>query len=76
MGLRVHGESINLDEVCVESDCKKLLNKESVDVHMLYDFLARCKNKVTLEDYCRLYIGVPLSKSQGNNFPHFIYHCG
>jgi len=43
LSLRVHGESINLNNV-------------SVNVHMLYDFLARCRDEVTLEDYCRLYI--------------------
>ena len=34
----------------MQSECKKLLNNESVDVHMLYDFLARCRDEVTLED--------------------------
>jgi len=31
LGLRVHGESINLVEICVQSECKKLLNNESVN---------------------------------------------
>ena len=59
--LRVDGESINSDEVCVESECKKLLNNESVDVEMLYDFL-RCMDEVSLEEYCRLYIILGISE--------------
>jgi len=60
--LRVDGESINLDEVYVENECKKVSNNESVDVEMLYDFLARCRDKVSLEDYCRLYIVLGISE--------------
>jgi len=39
LGLRVVGHSIKLDDVFVESKCRKLLNNEIVDVEMLYDFL-------------------------------------
>ena len=46
----------------MQSECKKLLNNESVDVHMLYDFLARCRDEVTFEDCCRLYILLGISK--------------
>jgi len=56
LSLKVHGESINLDEVGVQSECKKLFNNESVDVDMVYVFLVRYRDEVTLEDYCRLYI--------------------
>jgi len=62
LGLRVDGDNINLDEVCVESECKKLLNNKSVDVEMLYDFLARCRDDVSLENYCRLYIVLGISE--------------
>jgi len=54
--LRVSSDSINLDDVFVESKCRKLLNNEIVDVEMLYDFLRRCRESVSLGDYCRLYI--------------------
>jgi len=62
LGLRVHGESINLDEVSVHSECKKLSNNESVDVDMVYDFLVRCRDEVIMEDYCRLYILLAISE--------------
>ena len=74
--LRVHGESINLDEVDVQCECKKLLNNKSVDVDMVYDFLVRCRDEVTLEDYCRLYILLGISEflcpsRMGTIFPIF-----
>ena len=62
LGLRVAGDSINLDDVCVDNECRKLLNNKIVDVEMLYDFLRICKDSISLEDYCRLYIVLGISK--------------
>jgi len=61
LGLRVAGHNIKLDDVFVESKCRKLLNNEIVDVEMLYDFLKRCRESVSPEDYCRLYIILGIS---------------
>jgi len=77
LSLRVHGESINLDEVCVQNECKKLFNNESVDVDMVYDFLVRCRDEVSLEDYCRLYILLGISElhcpsHKETVFPYFL----
>jgi len=44
------------------SKCRKLLNNEIVDVEMLYDFLRRCRESVSPEDYCRLYIVLGISE--------------
>jgi len=60
--LRVASHSIKLDDVFVESKCRKLLNNEIVDVEMLYDFLKRCRESVSPEDYYRLYIVLGISE--------------
>jgi len=60
--LQVVGHSIKLDDVFVENKCRKLLNNKIVDVEMLYDFLRRCRESISLEDYYRLYIVLGISE--------------
>ena len=36
LDLRVHGETIKLDEIGVHNECKKLFNNKTIDVHMVY----------------------------------------
>ena len=62
LGLRINGETIQLDEVRVDSECKKIFNNQIVDVNMVYDFLLRHSQELSLEDYCRLYILLGISE--------------
>ena len=57
MGLRVDGESIGL-----QSNCNQLFDKKSVDVKMVYHLLLEHSEELSLEDFCRLYILLGISK--------------
>jgi len=56
LGLRVVGPKFNLNEIEVESNCRKMFQTKNVDLSTLYDFLMRNKKEIFVPDFCRVYI--------------------
>ena len=55
-GLRVVGPKLNLKEIEVESNCKKMFKTNNVDLSTLFDFLLRNRKEIFVPNFCRVYI--------------------
>ena len=56
LGLRVYGDKIDLEEVGVDSVCRKKFFEKKVTISMVYNYLLSECERLDVEDYCRLYI--------------------
>jgi len=56
LGLRVYGERIDLEEVDVDSVCRKKFSEKKVTVTIIYNYLLNQCECLDVEDFCRLYI--------------------
>jgi len=56
LGLRVVGPKFNLNEIEVESNCRKMFQSKNVDLSTLYDFLMRNRKEISVLEFSRVYI--------------------
>ena len=62
LGLRVYGDRIDLEEVGVDSVCRKKFSEKKVTISMVYNYLLTECECLDVEDYCRLYILLGISE--------------
>ena len=62
LGLRVYGDRIDLEEVGVDSVCRKKFSEKKVTITMLYNYLLTECECLDVEDYYRLYILLGISE--------------
>jgi len=56
LGLRVYGDIIDLEEIDVDSVCRKKFSEKMVTITILYNYLLTKCVCLDVEDFCRLYI--------------------
>jgi len=62
LGLGVSGEDIELESEHVDSFCRSLFNCGIVKVKMVFDEVVKCHSHGTVDEFCKLYILLGLSK--------------
>lgn len=56
LGLRVYGDRSDLEDVHVESVCRKKFSQKKVTVTVIYKFLLKHCESLDVKEFCRLYI--------------------